>query len=177
MKIQLNSDLLAGIYLLPHRASAHDQSAGSCDQYLQLFASVLKPVCVRVRHFPTAVCPTFGHHNSLPFLLPVQDEATANGIDRAWWTEADLSRIGSCKAVLEGSDPAIKWLEWLPKYGSVIVAHAFPGQIPGTVALSVLGLDPHKLSLHGQRPGESGAYDFLGRASDFVELFAPGACL
>jgi hypothetical protein len=81
-----------------------------------------------------------------------------------------LSRIASCKAALEGSDPAIKWLKWLPRYGSAIVAHSFPGQIPGTVALSVLGLDPHCLSLHATRPGESGEYDYLGRASDYVEL-------
>lgn len=110
---------------------------------------------------------------SIPFDVRLQDETKADSaIDREWWTEADLFRIASCKAALEGSDPAIKWVEWLPQYGSAIVAHAFPGQLPGTVALSVLGLDPHKLSLHPRSPGESGVYDYLGRASDFVELFA-----
>jgi hypothetical protein len=99
-----------------------------------------------------------------------QEAAKDESIPREWWTDADVSRIASCEAALEGSDPAIKWLKWLPRYGSIIVAHAFPGQIPGTVALSVLGLDPHSLSLHAQRPGESGVYDYLGRASDYVEL-------
>jgi hypothetical protein len=50
MKIQLNSDLLAGIYPLPHRRALNRQSEGSCAEYLGLLGSIFRPLWVRAGH-------------------------------------------------------------------------------------------------------------------------------
>jgi hypothetical protein len=70
----------------------------------------------------------------------------------------------------------LQWLEYFPEYGSLVMAHAHPQQLAGTVSVSVLGLDAYEFGLHPATPagggdGSNKGYDYLSQAPTYKALF------
>jgi len=58
-------------------------------------------------------------------------------------------------------------IQWLPEYGSVMVAHRGDLQMPGTTTISILGLDRHECFLHDD---DKGGYQHEADAMDYKVL-------
>ena len=70
---------------------------------------------------------------------------------------------------MKRDDGIIKWLEFYPKYGCLVIAHTSEQQLVGTVSVNVLGLDPQEFGLHSGGHGD-GHYDYFGLPTGYKTL-------
>ncbi len=134
-----------------------------------LFVGPRPPLC-KFHAFFVLLSGAFYLNGSL--LLLVQED---NALElHGWCSTEDQSLFKSCKLLLEQRDEHVKWLEFCPQYGCVILGFTAAEQPPsGVVNVEVLGLDKPEFTLHGNFSNGKAKYDhFMKFSGNFVSLFA-----
>jgi len=71
----------------------------------------------------------------------------------------ELDSIKSCKTFLEQKDKRVKWFEFCPRYGCVILCFTTSQQLPGMINIEILGLGETVFAMHGNFGGEKDKYE------------------
>lgn len=89
----------------------------------------------------------------------------------SWCSPSDIECVKTCKLFLEHRDERIKWRNFYPEYGCVILGFVCTEQPPGLLNLEVLGLDDPVSTMHGNFLAETPKYDHFWKSSGkFVPL-------